>query len=166
MDKLDAYALTFQMKANGADFYRELSKKVADEGMKKSLALLSEMEEENLTYISGKIAEIRGKYPELSEDMISEQDIYQTQTDKMNIEKYLSDAELGNYFILRLAYFIAADFIDFYAQSLRKYTGESREVFEELTEREHKHIKWIKKLVDKEIDEKGLSPDLYSLEEI
>jgi rubrerythrin len=166
MDKLDAYALTFQMKANGSDFYRGLSEKVADVKMKKSLELLTEMEEENLTYISGKIAEIRAKYPELSGEMVSELDIYSEQTEKQGIEKYLSDKELGNYFILRLAYFIEADFIDFFSQSERKYSGESKQVFEELIAREHKHVKWIKELIDKEIDEKGLSPDLYSLEDI
>lgn len=166
MDKLDAYALTFQMKANGTDFYRELSKKVSNESMKECLLKLAEVEEENLTYISGKIAEIRAKYPELSGEMVSELDIYQTQTDKLNIEKYLTDEELGKYFILRLAYFIDADFIDFYSQSMRKYGGESKQVFEDLSNREHKHVKWIKELIDKEIDEKGLSPDLYSLEDI
>jgi len=145
MDKLDAYALVFQMKANGADFYRGLSGKVENPGMKSILKELEEMEEEHLTYISGKIAEIRAKYPELSDEMASETDIYQQQVDKMSIEKYFHDENLGKYFILRLAYFIEADFLDFYSQSFRKYTGESKQVFEELIEMEHKRVKWMKK---------------------
>ena len=166
MDRLDAYALVFEMKANGADFYRELAGKVTNEEMKKTLKLLEEMEEEHLTYISGKISEIRMKYPEPAEEMSTEVNLYQQQVDKLNIEKYFTDEDLGNYFILRLGYFIEADFIDFYTQSGLKYSGESKKVFDELKEMERKRIKWIKGLIDKEIGDKGLNPDLYTLEEI
>ncbi|NPV01823.1 MAG: ferritin family protein [Brevinematales bacterium] len=164
MEGLDALVLAFQMEVNGADFYREFAGRVVDPEMKNVLEELAKMEEEHITYISGKIAEIRAKYRNLPDVPGLGIDLYKRRQDTMNVEKHLIEENLGKYFILRMAYYVEKDFFDFYSRAVEKQGGDTKNVFVNLVNWETKHIDKIVNLADQFIKEKGLNPDIYSLE--
>jgi rubrerythrin len=164
MEGLDALVLAFQMEVNGADFYHQFAEKVSDPEMSAILDELAKMEEEHITYISGKIAEIRAKYKQLPGIPELGIDLYQRRLDTMKIEKHLIEENLGKYFILRMAYYLEKDFFDFYTRAADKHGGETKAVFEHLVGWEQLHIDKIVKMADKLIKEKGLNHDVYSLE--
>lgn len=164
MESLDALVLAFQMEVNGADFYHEFAGKVSDPEMSSVLAELADMEEEHITYISGKIAEIRAKYRDLPDTPQLNIDLYKRRLDTMKVEKHLIEEHLGKYFILRMAYYIEKDFFDFYTRAADKHGGEIKAVFENLVNWEESHLTKVIKMADKFIKEKGLNPDIYSLE--
>jgi len=154
------------MEVNGKDFYLALSESAREPEISKLLEGLAEMEDEHTLYISGKISEIRSKYPELPEPPKITVDLYDRRYTKMNFDKGGYDEKLTAVLILRMAYYIERDFMDFYQKAANVNSGDVKKVFEDLMTWEVKHLMQIKEAMDKLIKEKGLNPDIYALEGI
>lgn len=144
METIEILKLAYKMELDGQDFYREKKDKVSTSLLQKTFDYLSNMEKEHAEYIKEQIDNINNNKPiEDLPDM--EEDKYEKIFSEEKAQTSDIDSSYGDYSILRMAYLIEKDFVNYYERAAQQEKdSKAKEIFEKLTEWEKGHAKIMK----------------------
>jgi len=157
--KILEVALNFEK--SGQEFYRENVEKVNQKAAKEIFRYLMDMEASHVKYIESLINKLNGEsqifQPPDDSDIIYEQRL---QSQGLSESAYNSD--LADLSILRMAYLIEKDFVEYYDSASQKADVESvRTLFVTLRDWEKRHADMIKSLMEKIFEKHSLDLGFY-----
>ena len=144
------------MELDGANFFRENAEKFNNVTSKKMFLDLAEVEMEHYRYLKNQL----GSYTEtktfdVSEEVMGrEEDIFQSREESENLEATLSESDIPDLTILRMAYLIEKDYKEFYTNAAEEAKDQAaKAIFTKLASWEAGHELLFKREYDKRMKE-------------
>ncbi len=151
--KLLRYAL--RMEETGRDFFRENSKKFSHGGVVETLERLASEEEKHIEFVKELIVGL-----EKGQDFSTKEDLgtgpgsfFSQRADSVKLDQTVLESMIPACTVLRMAYLIERDFVDFYQKLAQKAKGELRKALLMLSQWEREHEKFIKTYHDQLFDQ-------------
>jgi rubrerythrin len=160
----DVLKLARSMELQGMNFYNEQKERVRLPLLKDLFSFLSEMERGHAAYLGKQLENIESgrTLDSLPENI--EADRYRDLMSKQKINPTNLDSDLGDYSIMRMAYLIEKDFVDFYSKSASESDGSVKSLFERLADWEKDHARMMKDEMGKIISRNALDLGFYPFE--
>ena len=164
MNLEDVLKMAHKMELQGMEFYEEQKGRVKLQLLRELFAFLSDMERGHAAYLEKQLENMAaGKSLDALPDDAS-MDRYRDIMDKQKIEPADLNTDLGDYSIMRMAYLIEKDFVQFYEKSAAESGGEIKELFIRLADWEKNHAKMMKDEMSKIISRNALDLGFYPFE--
>ena len=151
--KVLTYAL--QMEKTGRDFFTENSKRFSHGAVKEIFKQLASEEEKHIEFITGLIADVdKGREVSTGETLkIGPGHFFSRRADSEKLDQTVLESMIPACTVLRMAYLIERDFVEFYQTFAKKAEGELKEALLRLAEWERDHEEFIKGYHDRLFDQ-------------
>ncbi len=153
INRLLRYAL--RMEETGRDFFRENSKKFSHGGVVEIFERLAAEEEKHIEFIKSLSAGFdKGKDLHPEEALaIGSGSFFSRRADSEKLDQTVLESMIPACTVLRTAYLIERDFVEFYRQFAQKTRGELRKSLLMLAQWEREHEEFIKGYHDRLFDQ-------------
>lgn len=147
------YAL--QMEKTGRDFFLENSKRFSHGAVAETLERLALDEEKHINFVKGLIEDVgKGQDVSTREGLkIGSEDFFSLRADSEKLDQTVLESMVPACTVLRMAYLIERDFVEFYEGFTQKTEGKLREALLMLARWESGHEEFIKSEHDRLFDQ-------------
>ncbi len=147
------YAL--RMEETGRDFFLQNSKRFSHGAVVETFEQLASEEEKHIRFIKGLIASLeKGKDGGTTEDLSLESESFFSQrADSEKLDQTVLESMIPACTVLRMAYLIEKDFVEFYQRFAQRTAGKLREALLMLARWEREHEVFIKGYYDRLFDQ-------------
>lgn len=131
-----------QMELDGANFFKDNAEKFNNVTSKKLFLDLAETEMEHYRYLENQLKSYtENKIFDTSEEVMGrEEDIFQSREESEHLEATLSESDIPDITILRMAYLIERDYKEFYTNAADNANDEAaKAIFTKLAKWEEGH---------------------------
>lgn len=145
-----------QMELDGANFFRDNAEKFNNVTSKKLFLDLAETEMEHYRYLENQLKSYtENKTFDTSEEVMGrEEDIFQSREESEHLEATLSESDVPDLTILRMAYLIEKDYKEFYEDAAENANDQAaKAIFTKLATWEAGHELLFKREYDKRMRE-------------
>lgn len=145
-----------QMELDGANFFRDNAEKFNNVTSKKLFLDLAETEMEHYRYLENQLKSYtEDKTFDTSEEVMGrEENIFQSREESEHLEATLSESDIPDITILRMAYLIERDYKEFYTNAAEEANdGAAKAIFTKLASWEAGHELLFKREYDKRMKE-------------
>lgn len=143
MKTTDILKIAYNMELRGRDFYENQKDKVQEPRLKKAFNYLTDMEKDHANYIKNQIDNLSNNKP--IESLPQTEDKFSKVFEKEGvISSDKLDTDYGDYSIIRMAYLLEKDFVEYYDNAAKNNEGELKEMFLSLKKWEEEHAQLMK----------------------
>jgi len=162
MDKIrKIFEVALNFEKSGQEFYRENVEKVNQKAAKEIFRYLMDMEASHVKYIESLINKLNGESPFFQPSDDSDI-IYEQRLRSQGLSESAYNSDLADLSILRMAYLIEKDFVEYYDSASQKADDESvRTLFVTLRDWEKRHADMTKSLMEKIFEKHSLDLGFY-----
>ncbi len=154
-EQIIRYAM--QMELDGSNFFKENAEKFVDPTSKKVFIKLAEVEMEHYYFLKEQLDKyLKTDSFDISHEMmdIEEENIFEEREKSEHMSETLTESNVPDITILRMAYLIERDYAEFYKNAAEKAQDEdAKAVFEKLAKWEEGHEKIFKEEYDRRMKE-------------
>ncbi len=148
--KIFEYALARERE--GRDFFERSAKRMSHSAAAGIFRRLAEEEKQHISYIKWLIEGLDGQQdgsaPEPSQD-----NKFAKRAEEELLEQSITESMVPDLAVLRTAYLIERDFVEFYSMAAKKFTGDAHKALMSLADWEKSHEELFKALHDKAFEE-------------
>ena len=119
------------------------------------------MEQKHADYIEHLMASVKDGKPLFKLESSPEEDKFSERLEQQEINTENLESDLGDYSIVRMAYLIEKDFVDYYLKSAENQEENIKEVFLSLAEWEKQHAELMKSKLEMIIEKNSLDLGFY-----
>lgn len=157
----DVLKLAEKFEIEGYKFYHSKSKEVKSKAVETIFLNLAKMEKEHTEFIQHLMKEIEDGR-EITEFPANAQQTFKTEYEDQKIDKTTQEDDLMDLAVLRLAYLIEKDFMEFYEKAAQNEKNEKvRKILELLRDWEEGHKKIIEEQIKAIIERNNLELGFY-----
>ncbi|MFN3692363.1 MAG: ferritin-like domain-containing protein [Fervidobacterium sp.] len=157
----DVLKLAEKFETEGYKFYYSKSKEVKNKVVTNVFLSLAQMEKEHTEFIQRLMKEIE-EGREITEFPTNVQQTFKTEYEKQKIDKTTQEDDLMDLAVLRLAYLIEKDFMEFYEKAAKIEKNEKvKKLLETLRDWEEGHKKIIEEQIKAIIERNNLELGFY-----
>ncbi len=157
----DVLKLAEKFEIEGYKFYNEKSKEVKNKTVSEIFQNLAQMEKEHTEFIRRLMKELE-EGRQISDFPKDAQQTFKKEYSEQKIEKTSQEDDLMDLAVLRMAYLIEKDFMEFYDKSARNEKDEKvKKILEILKEWEEGHKKIIEEQIKDIIERNNLELGFY-----
>lgn len=160
MKAIDVFILAHRMEFQGMKFYAEQKEAVEDPALKSIFADLEKMEEGHALYLEGQLNRLKGGET-IQSPPKDEENVFQARRAQQEIQTEKLTGDMGDYTIVRMAYLIEKDFVQFYAKAANENEGELADVFTTLSEWEQEHADMMQARLEAILERNALDLGFY-----
>jgi len=157
--KIYEYAL--QREHEGKRFFQENAERLKHAGVVGAFRRLAEEEQKHIRFIEGLLDALdEGKTPEPGDIEAAAQDesFFSARAASEMLDQTVAESMVPDLSVLRMAYLIERDFVDFYRSAAEKAEGDAQEALEMLARWERGHERFFKQLHDTAFEEYAQMP--------
>lgn len=157
----DILKIAEKFEIEGYSFYNQKSKEVKNKRISEIFQDLAQMEKEHTEFIRRLMKEIENRQ-ELTDIPKDTQQIFEKQYTEQRIEKTSQEDDLMDLAVLRMAYLIEKDFMEFYEKAAKNEKNEKlKRILEILRDWEEGHKKIIEEQIREIIEKNNLELGFY-----
>ncbi len=150
MDIRKIYEYALQREHEGKRFFQQNAERLQHAGVVGAFQRLAREEQKHITFIEELLAALDGgETPEPKAiDVELEEGFFSERAASEMLDQTVAESMVPDLSVLRMAYLIERDFVEFYRSAAEQAEGEAREVLEMLATWERGHERFFKQLHD------------------
>jgi len=155
--KIYEYAL--QREQEGKRFFQENAERLQHAGVVGAFRRLAEEEQKHIRFIEGLLDALdEGEAPEPANLEPTDEGFFSERAASEMLDQTVAESMVPDLSVLRMAYLIERDFVEFYESAAEKAEGGAREALEMLARWERGHERFFKQLHDTAFQEYAQMP--------
>jgi rubrerythrin len=160
MDIHKIYEYALSREYEGKRFFEENAKRLNQAAAVNAFEQLAGEEQKHINFIQNQIDLLKkGLSEDVSSGLILEQaGFFSTRAQSEIIDQSVAEAMVPDLPVLRMAYLIEHDFVEFYEKAASQTTGEAKQVFLMLSQWERRHERLFKLYFDRAFEEYSKMP--------
>jgi rubrerythrin len=161
MDMRKIYEYALQREHEGKRFFQENAERVQHAGVVGAFRRLAEEEQKHVRFIQGLLDALDEGKTSDSEDVEAEEpdeSFFSARAASEMLDQTVAESMVPDLSVLRMAYLIERDFVEFYESAAERAEGDAREALEMLARWERGHARYFKQLHDTAFEEYAQMP--------
>lgn len=160
MDIRKIYEYALNREYEGKHFFEENARRLNQAGAVNAFLQLAGEEQKHIEFIQHQIELLdKGVSGDTSYGVKLEQaGFFSMRAQSEIIDQTVAEAMVPDLPVLRMAYLIEHDFVEFYDQAASQATGEAKQIFEILSQWERRHEKLFKQFFERAFEEYSKMP--------
>ncbi len=159
MDIRKIYEYALQREREGKRFFQENAERLQHAGVVGAFRRLAEEEQEHISFIEGLLETLdEGEVPDVSVVDLEEDGFFSQRAASEMLDQTVAESMVPDLSVLRMAYLIERDFVEFYESAAQQAEGEVKEALEMLARWERGHERFFKQLHDTAFEEYAQMP--------
>ena len=149
MDIRKIYEYALQREHEGRRFFEENAERLQHAGVVGAFRRLAEEEQKHIVFIEGLLESLDGgEVPDVSVVSVEEEGFFSQRAASEMLDQTVAESMVPDLSVLRMAYLIERDFVEFYESAAQQAEGEAKEALEMLARWERGHERFFKELHD------------------
>lgn len=155
MDLRKVYEYALAREREGRDFFQRNAERMSHSAAAGIFKRLADEERQHIEYIEFLISILDGdgQEPGKSAPQTEQDNRFSKMAESELLEQTINEAMVPDLAVLRTAYLIERDFVEFYTMAAQKFTGEAHDALMSLARWEKSHEELFKRLHDKAFEE-------------
>jgi rubrerythrin len=159
MDIRKIYQYALQREHEGKRFFERNAGRMAHAAVVGAFQRLAQEEQKHIDFIEGLLdAFDKGKASQAADVGLDEDDFFSERAASEMLDQTVAESMVPDLSVLRMAYLIEHDFVEFYESAAEKADGEAQEALEKLATWERGHARFFKQLHDTAFEEYAEMP--------
>ena len=159
MDIRKIYEYALQREHEGRRFFEENAERLQHAGVVGAFRRLAEEEQKHIVFIEGLLESLDGgEVPDVSVVSVEEEGFFSQRAASEMLDQTVAESMVPDLSVLRMAYLIERDFVEFYESAAQQAEGEAKEALEMLARWERGHERFFKQLHDRAFEEYAQMP--------
>ena len=161
MDMRKIYEYALQREHEGKRFFQENAERVQHAGVVGAFRRLAEEEQKHVRFIEGlldALDEDQSTEPGNLEAGEPDESFFSERAASEMLDQTVAESMVPGLSVLRIAYLIERDFVEFYESAAEQAEGDAREALEMLARWERGHARYFKQLHDTAFEEYAQMP--------
>jgi rubrerythrin len=155
MDIRKVYEYALQREHEGKRFFEQSAERLEHASVVGAFRRLAEEEQKHIRFIQGLLDALdEGEMPdpEAAGSNLASEGFFSERAASEMLDQTVAESMVPDLSVLRMAYLIERDFVEFYQSAAEKAEGEAREALEMLARWERGHERFFKRLHDSAFD--------------
>ena len=159
MDIRKIYEYALQREHEGKRFFEQNAERLQHAGVVGAFRRLAREEEKHITFIEGLLEALDdGEAPAAVAENVAEEGFFSERAASEMLDQTVVESMVPDLSVLRMAYLIEHDFVEFYQSAAERAEGEAREALEMLAKWERGHERFFKQLHDSAFEKYAQMP--------
>lgn len=159
MDLRKIYEYALQREHEGKRFFEQNARRMTHAAVVGAFQRLAREEQRHITFIEGLLEAMDGNAtPETSDVDLEDEAFFSERAASEMLDQTVAESMVPDLSVLRMAYLIERDFVEFYESAAEKAEGEAQEALEKLAAWERGHARFFKRLHDTAFEEYAEMP--------
>ena len=159
MDIRKIYEYALQREHEGKRFFEENAERLQHAGVVGAFRRLALEEQKHILFIEGLLESLdEGRTAEAADIGLQEEDFFSERAASEMLDQTVVESMVPDLSVLRMAYLIERDFVEFYQSAAEQAEGDARQALEMLAQWERGHEKFFKQLHDTAFEEYAQMP--------
>lgn len=159
MDIRKIYEYALQREHEGRRFFEENAERLQHAGVVGAFRRLAEEEQKHIVFIEGLLESLDGgEVSDVSAVSVEEEGFFSQRAASEMLDQTVAESMVPDLSVLRMAYLIERDFVEFYESAAQQAEGEAKEALEMLARWERGHERFFKQLHDRAFEEYAQMP--------
>jgi len=149
MDIRKIYEYALQREHEGKRFFEQNAERLQHAAVVGAFQRLAREEQKHITFIEGLLAALdEDEAPMAVGEDLEEEGFFSQRAASEMLDQTVMESMVPDLSVLRMAYLIERDFVEFYQSAAERAEGEAREALEMLAQWERGHERFFKQLHD------------------
>ena len=150
MDIRKIYTYALQREREGKRFFEQNAERLQHAGVVGAFQRLALEEQKHIDFIEGLLSALDGEdAPDSSDVGLEEEGFFSERAASEMLDQTVAESMVPDLSVLRMAYLIERDFVEFYQSAAEQAEGDAREALEMLAEWERGHERFFEQLHDR-----------------
>lgn len=159
MDIRKIYQYALQREHEGKRFFAQNAERMQHAGVVGAFQRLAREEQQHIEFIEGLLEALDVDEPSAAADInLEAEGLFSERAASEMLDQTVAESMVPDLSVLRMAYLIERDFVEFYESAAEKAEGEAQKALERLAQWERGHAKFFKKLHDTAFEEYANMP--------
>jgi rubrerythrin len=159
MDIRKIYQYALQREHEGKRFFEQNAERLQHAGVVGAFRRLAREEQKHILFIEGLLDALdEDQPPDAAELSPDEDDFFSERAASEMLDQTVAESMVPDLSVLRMAYLIERDFVEFYQSAAEQAEGDTRKALEMLAAWERGHERFFKRLHDKAFEEYAQMP--------
>ena len=159
MDIRKIYQYALQREHEGKRFFAQNAQRMQHAGVVGAFQRLAREEQQHIEFIEGLLEALDVDEPSAAADgNLEAEGLFTERAASEMLDQTVAESMVPDLSVLRMAYLIERDFVEFYESAAEKTEGEAQKALERLAQWERGHAKFFKKLHDTAFEEYANMP--------
>lgn len=159
MDIRKIYQYALQREHEGKRFFAQNAERMQHAGVVGAFQRLAREEQQHIEFIERLLEALNVDEPSTAADVnLEAEGLFSERAASEMLDQTVAESMVPDLSVLRMAYLIERDFVEFYESAAEKADGEAQEALRKLARWERGHAKFFKKLHDTAFEEYANMP--------